>query len=260
MRHRMKLYKEKFKLIKQKERGKSKRGPTSTTTTITTTTPKPTMHKSKYYVRKYVKKNLYRMTPTTKKTTKFRYKYYGKIRKFNIDTGLISDLTYSKEKEDKISDGEGYYSDVSFKHENSRTESDLSAERDSDEFKSPTVSYNNAKIQIKYASNKINYKGEITKTNDNLHKFNNKNLNKHIDNKLKNKINDLINTDGAADIDEEEFLKANIKNAVYHKDNFERIHDNRRHYAAVTNKLRKESVSDEELELKRNIYKAIRMN
>lgn len=259
MRHRMKLYKEKFKLIKQKERGKSKRGPTSTTTTTTTTTPKPTMHKSKYYMRKYVKKNLYRMTPTTKKTTKFRYKYYGKIRKFNIDTGISSDLTDSKEKEDKISDSEGYYSDVSFKQENSRIESDLSAERDSDELKSPTVSYNNAKTLIKYASNKI-YESEMTKTNDNLHIANNKNLNKLLDNKLKNKINDLVSADGATDIDEEAFLKANIKNAVYHKDNFERINDNRRHFDAVTNKLRKESVSDEELELKRNIYKAIRMN
>lgn len=233
MKHRMKLYKEKFKSIKQKERGKSKRGPTSTTTTTTTTTPKPTMHRSKYYMRKYIKKNLYRMKTTTKKTTKFRYKYYGKIRKFNIDTGINSDLTYTKEKEDEISDSEGYYSDVSFKREYSRTESDLSAERDSD---------------------------EMTKTNDYLNKVNNKYLNKILDNKLKNKIDKLVNTDGAADIDEEAFLKANIKNAVYHKDNFTRINNNRRYFDAVTNKLRKESVSDEELELKRNIYKAIRMN
>ncbi|VVC94218.1 unnamed protein product [Leptidea sinapis] len=74
-------YKKKWRKIKLKEKkANSKRGKTTTTTT-TTTTKKPTMHKSRYYIKKYVKKNLYKMkttteTTTTKKTWKGRRYYH----------------------------------------------------------------------------------------------------------------------------------------------------------------------------------------
>ncbi|XP_047543073.1 uncharacterized protein LOC125075375 [Vanessa atalanta] len=123
LRHKMKLYKEKFKIINQKERGSSRRGPTTTTTTTTTTTPKPPMRKSKYYIRKYVKKDLYKMTTTTKKTTTFRIRYYGKIRKFNID-GDNFDLKHA-EPSNGSNDSEGYYSDTEY---NNDKQADISLE------------------------------------------------------------------------------------------------------------------------------------
>ncbi|CAH2083273.1 unnamed protein product [Euphydryas editha] len=260
MKYRMKLYKDKFKVIKQKEKGKSKRGPTTKTTTTTTTTPKPTMHRSKYYMRKYVKKNLYRMKTTTKKTTKFKFKYYGKIRKFNIDTGINSDLTYSKDIDKSSS--EGYYSDINYKQEISRTESELSDDRDdSDESQSLPSEKMAQNITVSYISKaKLNTPVRRYASYKKLYKDNVENSNKHLDNKLRDKFKKILNSDDITDVDEEAHLKANIQNAVYHKDNFKTINDNRRFFDGVTNKIRKESFSDEEVELKRNIYKAIKID
>ncbi|XP_045489239.1 uncharacterized protein LOC111001501 [Pieris rapae] len=67
LKERMKLYKKKFRIIRKKENQTGiQRGKTTTTTT---TTKKPKMRKSKYYIRKYVKKNLYKMKTTTPTTT-----------------------------------------------------------------------------------------------------------------------------------------------------------------------------------------------
>ncbi|XP_047522951.1 uncharacterized protein LOC125061517 [Pieris napi] len=67
LKERMKLYKKKFRIIRKKENQTGiQRGKTTTTTT---TTRKPKMRKSKYYIRKYVKKNLYKMKTTTPSTT-----------------------------------------------------------------------------------------------------------------------------------------------------------------------------------------------
>ncbi|CAG4974685.1 unnamed protein product [Colias eurytheme] len=78
-------YKKKWKKIRESERiiG-TKRGKTTTTTT-TTTTIKPTMHRSKYYWRKHVFKNLYKMKTTTPSTT--TTKLYPWMRRSYVDKG-----------------------------------------------------------------------------------------------------------------------------------------------------------------------------
>ncbi|OWR53767.1 hypothetical protein KGM_203354 [Danaus plexippus plexippus] len=74
------IYKQKFKQIRKNERKmKTKRGPTSTALLTTTTPP---MRKSKYYMRKYVLKNLYKMKTTLEKTSYFTWRYHGPYKKF----------------------------------------------------------------------------------------------------------------------------------------------------------------------------------
>ncbi|XP_046976027.1 uncharacterized protein LOC124542136 [Vanessa cardui] len=235
LRHRMRLYKEKFRIIKKKERGSSKRGPTTTTTTTTTTTPKPPMRKSKYYIRKYVKKDLYKMTTTTKTTTAFRIRYYGKIRKFNIDADNF-DPNQPKTDSDE---SEGYYSDTEY---NNDEQADISVEsvlsKPNDQFKTDEL------IPLNHDTNK-----KIAKTvrTTDLTVSKPVNTNKHL--KVINRHTDLDRS-----IDEEDYLKANIRDAMMHYVNLK------------TNQTRKfvkdlkddnKSVSDYEVEIKRNIYRAM---
>ncbi|CAG9577483.1 unnamed protein product [Danaus chrysippus] len=110
------IYKQKFQKIRKKEKKmKTKRGPTST---AFITKLVPPMRKSKYYMRKYVKKNLYKMKTTLKKTTYFTWRFHGPYKKFrplrkfmgtsdDVDTdrlsyraGSNSDLEIDEQDED----------------------------------------------------------------------------------------------------------------------------------------------------------------
>ncbi|CAH0731232.1 unnamed protein product, partial [Brenthis ino] len=214
VKHRMKKYKKKFKHIKKNEKEKF-RGPTTTTTT-TTTTIRPKMHKSNYYIRKYVRKNLYKMKTTTKKTTRFRYRYYGKIRKFNIAYSKSNDV-YSK------SESEGYYSDDNIGSD----ESPISLEDNEDKAKetTPLFIFNNK------------YEGPLTV--------------KAITEDSKNE--GIVKNLDVSDSDPELKFKLNLKDALIHSDF--KITNHRRFLEQKANKIKHNTFSDDEVVLKRGIYK-----
>lgn len=214
VKHRMKKYKKKFKRIKKNEKEKF-RGPTTTTTT-TTTTIRPKMHKSNYYMRKYVKKNLYKMKTTTKKTTRFRYRYYGKIRKFNIEYSKSNDV-YSK------NDSEGYYSDDNIVS----GESAISLEDNKYEVKetTPLFIFNNKydkPLTVKTVT-------EASKNEGNV---------KNLD---------------VSDSDPELKFKLNLKDALIHSEF--KISNHRRFLEHKAKKIKHNTFDDDEIVLKRGIYK-----
>ncbi|XP_050360089.1 uncharacterized protein LOC126779929 [Nymphalis io] len=244
LKRKMRLYKEKFRLINKKERGSSRRGPT---TTKTTTTSAPPMHKSNYYIRKYVKKDLYKMTTTTKKTTVYKIRYYGKIRKFNINSDTQSgftnkDIHYG-------SDIEGYYSDTEYNNDNIQT--DVSSETEQSKHRQDFETDNVAQMKPLFEDSNKKIDNRLYTRTDPTTILDVSNVN--TDKYLKTKINKLTNSE--TDVADEDYLKANINNAMFHKGNLKTINNKRRFLTDVKDIY--DSDIDYEVELKRNIYKVM---
>ncbi|CAK1554323.1 unnamed protein product [Leptosia nina] len=108
LKRQMKAYKKKWKEIKEKEKiaGK-KRGKTTTTTT---TTVRPPLHKSKYYLRKYVKKDLYKMKTTTPSTTT-KTKWFRKS-KYKSDTDSDGDKNDDIDNRQQETDTDNKQNDI----------------------------------------------------------------------------------------------------------------------------------------------------
>ena len=208
VKERMKKYKDKKRKDKKK---KISRGLT-TKSTIETTTKKVKMRKSKYYIRKYVKKDLPKMTTTTIKTTRTRdkFKYYGKVKKEEWRRNIKSQ-SYIDESDDDY-----YYSDD---HDDDYNANDYSSDNvlSKTKYKTPlshTIPYNIERKAVKKTD--VTYYDEESKLKLNLRDalIHSEHINHNYRRVLKKQLN--IMKEGMSD---ELILKKNIYNVFGYKDN-----------------------------------------